>query len=82
MSDEVCTEHENPTEDEDLAKVDRALAYLMEHFDTAQVFVTSQRGEFTMTAQKGEGNWYARAGQIREWLLKEDERARVSVRYD
>jgi hypothetical protein len=49
----------------------------MEHFDTVQIFATrhvdSETG--TVGAQHGEGNWYARRGQVAEWLVKQDARS-------
>lgn len=60
------------------------LAQLSEHFDTAQVFVTRyepQEGN-TVTANRGTGNFHARTGQVREWLVKADELGRIETRKD
>jgi hypothetical protein len=58
---------------------------LGEHFDTIQIFVTThQPAELggTMHGSLGVGNWYARYGQIREWLIRTDEDAKCSVRHE
>ena len=55
--------------------VDQALALLGEHFDSAQIFVTSKdlgNGEGTVHISKGTGNWYTRYGQVVSWLKRED----------
>jgi hypothetical protein len=59
---------------EDLAKLRNAAAQLMEHFDTVQIFVTRHVDYETGTiaAQFGDGNWYARRGQIGNWIVKQD----------
>ncbi len=55
---------------------------LAEHFDTVQIFVTRHAaGELdgTVNANWGAGNWCARYGQIRNWMIKQDERTRMEV---
>jgi hypothetical protein len=78
----VPTEEPNEDEDRDMAILDSHVAQLCEHFDTVQIFVTRQNGEenVTMTADKGNGNWYARYGQVREWITKQEERTKQYVR--
>jgi hypothetical protein len=53
---------------------------LAEHFESVQVFVTVHRREGTRMVSNaldlGSGCWYTRYGQVREWLLMNDERAR------
>lgn len=61
--------------DEDMKRIQAALDLLSEHFDTVQVFCTRHeagRLEGTVTADMGTGNWYARYGQVRAWLLHQD----------
>jgi len=52
--------------------VGKAIADLMKHFDTVQVFATRvevQDGKkVTVGAAYGDGNWYARTGQVRSWI--------------
>ncbi len=49
--------------------VDGIVAQLLKHFDSVQVFVTRQEpnGQ-TLAFSPGRGNWYARYGQIVEWV--------------
>jgi ABC-type uncharacterized transport system ATPase component len=65
-----------PSDDEIVRK---AVDELIEHFDTATVMVTrhdqaSLNG--TMTCVMGAGNWFARYGQIRAWVLRQEEKAK------
>lgn len=57
----------------DHAVIDSAVAALMKHFDTVQVFVTREEGQGTIRYGRGKGNWYARYGQVHGWLLHADE---------
>jgi hypothetical protein len=66
--------------DEDLKRVTEALEVLSEHFETTHIFCTRYEDGGTIGIQKGTGNWFARYGQIREFLLKEDEEARANQR--
>jgi hypothetical protein len=66
---------------DDVARVKSAVAALGEHFDTVQIFVTrSEPDGETVTVQLGSGNWCAREGFVREWLVRQDERARQRIR--
>lgn len=54
---------------------------LRQSFDTVQIFVGKNDEETGVTTMYwGDGNYYARYGQIRQWLLQEDEQARMEVR--
>lgn len=62
--------------DKDVALVQHHIDRLREHFDTVQIFVTREEPEKTketITVQKGSGNWFARYGQVRLWMLREEE---------
>ena len=51
--------------------VDNAIDQLREHCDSVHIFVTmptSDGNPHTAAAEKGAGNFYARLGQIEEWL--------------
>lgn len=66
---------ENPTQREvDLKRLQDACHQLGEHFDTVQIFVTRyEPGEkHTVNAHYGIGNWLARYGQMREFLMGKD----------
>lgn len=56
---------------------------LGEHFDTVHIFATKYDAaveEGTITYNYGSGNWYARYGQICEWMVKQNEVTRISER--
>lgn len=62
-------------------RCDAFTAMLLENgFDSVQVVATSTHHNGTTIAHRGAGNWYARAGAVREWLVKNDERTRAQVR--
>ena len=58
--------------DRDEKMVERCCAQLMEHFDSVQIFVTRHEGDITMSGATGHGNFYARYGQVQEWLCRQD----------
>ena len=66
--------------DDDMKMLGSHVSRLCEHFDTVQIFVTRHQGGSSMTANRGGGNWYARFGQVRQWLIQEEERAKDHVR--
>lgn len=66
----------------DVSQLDRAIAVLGEHFDTVQIFCTRYEGASTVSVNKGTGNWHARAGQVREWVVKVEEEQRWDARRD
>jgi hypothetical protein len=62
--------------------VDKALKELGEHCDTVQIFVTAHNPEgeketCTASYARGIGNWFARFGQVVDWLERKCERARI-----
>lgn len=72
-------------QDEDLERVKKATEGLMEHFDSVMIFCTRhEAGELdgTINVRYGSGNWFARFGQVREWLLKEEEASRIQKKQD
>ena len=69
--------------DPDLARVKEAVAALGEHFDSVQIFATrhepaTHRG--TINVCCGEGNYFTRYGQVKEWSIRQDEVARENAR--
>lgn len=67
----------------DLNRIKDAAQKLGEHFDSVQIFATrSESGELegTLNFHVGVGNWFARYGQVKQWLIKEDEAARLETR--
>lgn len=76
-----------PSEEQkaDLDKIKASLDQLGEHFDTVQIFATKHDGGddgATHSFHKGIGNWWARFGQVVEWVTKSKEDARVEARKD
>jgi len=71
--------------EQQLSPLRKAIHDLGEHFESVQIFVsTHQPAEVggTMHASVGVGNWYARYGQIREWLIRTEESTKCDVRRD
>lgn len=61
-------------EDRDMALVREACKALSGHFDTVQIFCTrvSPREDGTVNVHQGEGNWFARYGQVAHWVKLQD----------
>jgi hypothetical protein len=55
-------------DDTDSKVIAHHLSALMEHFDTVQIFVTRHESGTTVHLDGGRGNWFARHGQIMEWV--------------
>ena len=56
---------------------------LMEHFDTVEILVTRNaeaKLSGTVYLNRGAGNWFARYGQMREWVTCEEEHMREGMR--
>lgn len=55
--------------------LDKHLAQISEHFDTVQIFVTKHTPATERTGGRvlGSGNWFARYGQIMEWVAGVEE---------
>lgn len=77
----------DPTPDPDIQRVRDAVETLMEFFDNVQIFASrfqdhsdSEADDGTISVNWGDGNWHARRHQVREWSLREDERAKMHVR--
>lgn len=68
--------------DEDIARVEKALDSLADFFETVHIFVTrhSSDNEGTVGVTRGSGNWYARYGQVKEWALRQEEAANIQER--
>lgn len=68
---------------EDLDRLKRAVADLGEYFDTVHIFATRHESgteDGTISISYGCGNWFARYGKVREWLVREEEWAKIEVR--
>lgn len=66
----------------DYAMLEQHAQKLVEHFDSVQIFCTRNSPDLNGTVHigYGRGNYFARLGQIRAWLIKEDEGFRVDIR--
>lgn len=75
---------EETKEDADVAMVRGHVNALSEHFDSVQIFCTRYENDKdgTISVQLGAGNYHARNGHIRDWLIKEEEATRIGVRAD
>lgn len=58
---------------------------LGEFFDTVQIFCT-RRESFEKSGTShfalGAGNWFARYGQLRNWILEQNEYTKLKIRED
>lgn len=79
MDDEVPVQNG----DADVAMLREAAEKLSEHFDSVHIFTTRYESNLdhgTINVNWGTGNWFARYGQIRTWLKRQDEQTRCDVR--
>ncbi len=68
---------------QDDALIEQALKLLSEHFDAVLIFVSRHEpGELdgTLKMSRGAGNFYARYGQAKEWVIMEEEGMREHLR--
>lgn len=67
--------------DEDQRRIQAALDALGEHFDSVMIFTTRHESseDGTTAIAKGVGNWYARYGQVVEWVNREEAVSRAEV---
>ncbi len=68
------------TNDEAKAFVAKHASELAEMFDSVRIFVCWPHGDDehqTLTYDCGRGNWFACYGQIRQWLIAEEEYQRL-----
>ena len=71
MSDEFSVLNE----DEDMAAVKDACAGLMSRFDAVQILATRHTSDEkgSVRVNYGKGNWFARYGLAKFWLLREEQ---------
>lgn len=62
--------------------VEKAVQDLCEHFDSVQIYATSQTEKGALKFSWGAGNWFTRYGQVKEWIVREEERSRMEVHED
>jgi hypothetical protein len=71
------------SEKDDVETLERHANQLAESFDSVQIFVTRHEAgekDGTVNIHLGAGNWFTRYGQVKEWVVKTEEDARVSRR--
>lgn len=54
--------------------------FLKTSFDTIHIFATKYSDDDTASFQVGIGNWKARIGQIKDWIIEQDEMTRENAR--
>jgi hypothetical protein len=72
------------TETAEIELLKLAAQNLGEHFEAVHIFASRDEPEEggTVRYSYGLGNWFARYGQVREWILREEENARCVSRKD
>lgn len=65
-------------EDESIDEIERFLDSISWRYDSVIVLATKHdpKEETTWAHVRNRGNFYAQIGQIKDWVLKQDERAR------
>lgn len=80
---EPVTEERDP-KDVDVERLRDACDRLAAHFETVQIFATraNKGGEdgSTLMFNQGSGNYFARYGQVKDWIIREEEVSRSQVR--
>ena len=67
---------EDEQDEREMAVMKSHVAQLSEHFDVVQILASRHVGATTTNWQFGAGNWFARYGLARMWLVREEEEAR------
>jgi hypothetical protein len=78
----MTADRDSSKEDTDVAMLTKHVNDLSEFFDSVHIFCSRHESNDTGTinANRGAGNWFARYGQIKEWILKQEEASRVNAR--
>ncbi len=69
--------------DKDIELLDDAASKLGEHFDAVHIFASRHESEIedgTISVNSGVGNHHTRYGQIKRWVIRQDEYDRCEVR--
>lgn len=70
-------------DDPDIDIVKKAVANLREFFDGVQIFANRfemDGNSETTSVQYGDGNFFSRYGQVKEWVIKTEQGIKLSVR--
>ena len=74
------TPEEKARRQERAAFVQKCVDDLSEHWDCVSIFVTHYEAKWTQSLSRHSGSWHGRYGQLKEWMIYEDERVRISAR--
>lgn len=66
----------------DTELVDQHVRALGEHFDSVQIFVTKRIESGTRGLGRGSGDYWARFGRVKTWVLTEEESARLEAHHN
>ncbi len=69
----------NAQNQRDVEMIEAALGVLSEYFDCVTIFANRHEGDGTEHLAAGRGNFYARIGQVKEWLIQEEHKSRLEV---
>lgn len=61
MPDDEIRKHDNEF-------IQTKITEILQHWDSVQIFATRVEAGQTIACSDGSGNWYARFGQVAEWL--------------
>lgn len=63
-------------------KLKEAVKMLSEYFDSVQIFASNSTGNLNGTkhSQDGYGNFFMRYGQVKHWVIGEEEKTRIDIR--
>jgi len=59
--------------------IQQAVDQLREHFDSVTILVTKDEVDRTTNAVGGGGDFFARYGMIKHWLMREEEKTKREV---
>lgn len=66
--------------DADVKMIREHANQLGEHYENVQIFCSQRDGEKTLELQVGIGNFNARYGQIKRWVIRTEEQERIDIR--
>lgn len=76
-------DHDSEESNADMQRIEKALEVLSEHFDTVQIFCTrydSGEENGTVNISRGVSHWFARYGQVCDWVHRCNEEIRIEAR--
>jgi 5'(3')-deoxyribonucleotidase len=68
--------------DRSVEMIDKHVRELGEHFDSVQIMITTKHNDSTRCFQRGCGDWYARFGNAKAWVVREEEILRIETKED